>query len=60
MDCRHQHFHTITSRYDRRKGELVFFSACETCSVRLSDVYRLPYRPQFKRSQNESLGAAVA
>ena len=48
MDCSHKDFHTITSRYDERTGELVFFSACETCGVRLSEVYRLVYRPQFE------------
>jgi hypothetical protein len=47
----------MTSRYDQRTGELVFFSACEGCGVRLSEVYRLVYRPQFEPRQDESLGA---
>ena len=58
MECRHQDFHTITSHYDDRTGQLVFFSACETCGVRLSEVYRLVYRPHFQPRRNGSLGAS--
>jgi hypothetical protein len=48
MDCEHKGFHSITSRYDRGSGVLVFVSVCERCGKQLREVSRLAYRPRFE------------
>jgi hypothetical protein len=53
MDCEHKGFHSITSRYDRGSGVLVYVSVCERCGKQVREVNRLPYRPRF-----ESAGGA--
>jgi hypothetical protein len=48
MDCKHLGFHSITSKYDREAGTLVYVETCDRCGVRLKEVYRLLYRPEFE------------
>jgi hypothetical protein len=48
MACTHRDFHRITSRYDRKMGMLIYVRVCERCGVALSEVRRMPYRPQFQ------------
>ena len=47
MECRHEGYHSITSRYDRRRGVLIFFWVCEQCGCRLGEAGRENYRPTF-------------
>ena len=47
MECRHEGYHSIASRYDRRRGVLIFFWVCEQCGCRLGEAGRQNYRPTF-------------
>lgn len=48
MHCKHNGFHSITSRYDRSVGVLVYLCVCESCGRELREVGRLHYRPRFQ------------
>ena len=48
MPCRHNGFHSITSRYDRDNGILVFLRVCERCGAAVTEVERVSYRPRFE------------
>jgi hypothetical protein len=47
MSCRHTGFHSITSRYDRDSGTLVYLRVCERCGAALTEIERVSYRPRF-------------
>jgi hypothetical protein len=51
--CAHDGFHAIGTKYDRRKGVLVYFWACEGCGARLGDARRDRYRPSYDPHGNE-------
>jgi hypothetical protein len=53
MPCAHDGFHGVRSRYDQRRGVLVYFWTCERCGVRLGEVRRQAYRPRFDPRGNE-------
>ena len=48
MHCGHTGFHSITSRYDREQGTLVYLRVCERCGTAVSEVERVSYRPRFQ------------
>jgi hypothetical protein len=48
MPCRHTGFHSITSRYDRDDGMLVYLRVCERCGATVTEVERVGYRPRFE------------
>jgi hypothetical protein len=48
MACSHRGLHRITSRYDRKAGTLIYVRVCERCGKSLSEVRRMPYRPEFQ------------
>jgi hypothetical protein len=45
--CAHDGFHSVTTRYDRARGLLVFVRTCDGCGGIISEVGREPYRPRF-------------
>jgi hypothetical protein len=47
MACAHDSYRTIDSRYDLRRGLLVYYWRCESCGARLDEAKRLEYRPSF-------------
>jgi len=53
MTCPHDGFHGIRSRYDQRRGVLVYFWTCERCGARLGEVRRQEYRPRFDPNGND-------
>jgi hypothetical protein len=55
--CRHEGFHSATTRYDRRAGVLCFVLVCEGCSGEVQEVTGVAYRPQFAAHRNPSLAA---
>jgi len=50
VNCLHQELRTVSSRYDRERGLLIYFWVCEHCGRRLHEVGRLGYRPNFTPS----------
>ena len=48
MRCRHTGFHSITSRYDRDGGTLVYLRVCERCGAAVTEVLRVSYRPRYE------------
>jgi hypothetical protein len=50
--CSHDGFHAIRTEYDRRKGVLVYFWACECCDARLGEARRERYRPSYDPDGN--------
>ena len=50
--CDHD-VHHITTEYDRKRQILVYYRTCEDCGIRLSDVARVDYRPDFNPVGNE-------
>jgi hypothetical protein len=52
MSCRHTGFHSITSRYDRDSGTLVYLRVCELCGAVVREVERVRYRPRFAAGPN--------
>jgi hypothetical protein len=59
MNCAHKGFHTVRSRYDRRREVLIFFWTCEHCGEKLGEAARESYTPRFDRLGNERhLGTA--
>jgi hypothetical protein len=59
MACTHEGFHGINSRYDQRRGLLVFFWSCERCGARLRELHREEYRPRFDPRGNERFAASL-
>ena len=59
MACHHDGFHGIRTRYDRRRGVLVYFWTCERCGVRLSEALRQDYRPAYDPHGNERIAPAA-
>jgi hypothetical protein len=53
MACSHDGFHGIRSRYDRRRGLLVYFWTCERCGTLIRELRREDYRPRFDPRGNE-------
>ena len=53
MKCGHQGFHTFTSSYDRGTKILIYFSCCDDCGARLTEVSRLVYEPRFDPHGND-------
>lgn len=47
MNCVHQELRTVSSRYDRERGLLIYFWVCDRCGRRLHEVGRLRYRPDY-------------
>ena len=52
-DCAHEGFRTIGSAYDHRRSVLVYYWTCEQCGLRLGEVRREQYRPQFDPRGND-------
>lgn len=52
MPCRHTGFHSITSRYDRDSGTLIYLRVCERCGAAVTEVERVRYRPRFDAGSN--------
>jgi hypothetical protein len=48
MSCRHTGFHSITSRYDRVGGTLVYLRVCARCGAAVAEVGRVSYRPRYE------------
>ena len=48
MRCRHTGFHSITSRYERDSGTLVYVRVCERCGAVVTEVERVSYRPRYE------------
>jgi hypothetical protein len=48
MACGHAGFHSITSRYDRHDGTLIYLRMCDRCGAVVAEVERLIYRPRFE------------
>ena len=44
--CRHDGFHSATSRYDRGAGVLRFTLICDGCGAPVREVARMRYRPR--------------
>jgi hypothetical protein len=44
--CRHDGFHSATSRYDRTAGVLRFVLVCDGCGGEVQEVARIEYRPR--------------
>jgi hypothetical protein len=55
--CRHDAFHSATSRYDRRAGVLRFVLMCDGCGSEVREVGRIQYRPRFDLGRGSSLAA---
>lgn len=45
--CRHDGFHSVTARYDRERGLLIFLRTCDGCGVVVTEVGRERYRPRY-------------
>ena len=60
MGCSHDGFHAIGTSYDRHKGVLVYFWACEHCGVRLGEARRERYRPSYDPHGNRRYVTAQA
>jgi hypothetical protein len=60
MACAHDGFHAIRTSYDRRRGVLVYFWACEHCGTRLGDARRERYRPSYDPHGNDRFLASQA
>jgi hypothetical protein len=52
--CRHQGFHTPTTRYDRHAAMLRFVSVCDDCGKTVRELHTLPYRPSFQSSSSSA------
>ena len=48
--CRHDGFHTPTSRYDRTAAKLLFVEICDDCGKEVRVLESLPYRPSYQSS----------
>jgi hypothetical protein len=55
--CRHDGFHTATSRYDRRAGVLRFMLVCDGCGAEVHEVARIRYQPRFDSCRDPSIAA---
>jgi hypothetical protein len=51
-NCRHDDFHAIRSRYDRRLGVLAFLLVCEHCGAEVRELWREAYWPHYDRNGN--------
>ena len=60
MACGHDSYRTIESRYDRRRGLLVFYWRCEHCGTRLGEAERLSYRPSYHPPSQSSSSTVSA
>jgi hypothetical protein len=45
--CRHDGFHSATSRYERQAAVLRFVLVCDSCGSEVREVASLQYRPRF-------------
>ena len=45
--CGHDGFHTMTTRYERDSGLLVYCRTCDSCGALVGELGREPYRPSF-------------
>jgi hypothetical protein len=57
--CKHDTLHSITSEYDHKRKVLTYYRKCEDCGLRLGDVARLEYRPDFDPGGNEDYLSAA-
>jgi hypothetical protein len=57
ISCRHDGYHSATSRYDRINGVLRFVLACDACGAELHEVVSIRYRPRLKPAEASSLAA---
>ena len=57
MACSHEDFHEIRTAYDRRRGVIVYFWACERCGTRLKEAGREAYRPAYEPAGNDRFRA---
>jgi hypothetical protein len=57
-ECKHQGFHSVSSRYDRGLGILAFILTCEHCGAELRELQRESYLPQFDPHGNERAASA--
>lgn len=58
MDCSHDGYREIRSRYDSESGVLLYFWTCESCATRLGEAAREDYRPSYDPSGNDRFLAA--
>jgi hypothetical protein len=49
--CAHKGFHSVVSRYDRERAQLVFLRTCDSCGVVVSELGRQRYRPRPLRKK---------
>lgn len=45
--CAHEGFHSVTSRYDRRRKILAFVLTCEGCGAELRELQGERYSPDY-------------
>jgi hypothetical protein len=55
--CRHDGFHSATSRYERQAGVLRFVLVCDSCGSEVRQVGRIRYRPRYECGSAPSLAA---
>ena len=51
--CAHDEFHSVTTRYDRERGVLVYLCTCDRCGQLVGEISRLSYRPRFDPAGND-------
>jgi hypothetical protein len=52
--CGHDGFHSVTTRYDRKRGLLIFVRTCDGCGGVVSEVARERYRPRFEPPEDRA------
>lgn len=59
VDCAHDGYRDIRSRYDSERGVLFYFWTCECCTTRLGEAAREEYRPRYDPGGNDEFLAAL-
>jgi hypothetical protein len=55
--CGHDGFHSVTTRYDRKRGLLIFVRTCDGCGGEVSEVGRETYRPRYDPLEGAPAGS---
>jgi hypothetical protein len=58
--CAHDGYHSITTRYDREAGVLIYMCQCDGCGGTIGEIQRLPYRLRFDPAGNDRFPGRAA